>query len=60
MRITHQNFLSDYVCPPGKSLLCVEIKAKENDELWNLEDSKLIKKITDGKKLQMVLVKCKS
>jgi len=55
MRITHQNFLSDYVCPPGKSLLCVEIKAKENDELWNLEDSKLIKKITDGIRKMQIL-----
>jgi len=56
-RITHQNLLSDFVCPSGKSLLCVEMKAKENDELWNLDDSKLINKITDGiRKMQILNV----
>ena len=47
-RISHQNFLSDHVCPSGKSLLCVEISSKEDKELWNLDDSKLIKKIKEG------------
>lgn len=47
-RITHQNFLSHFVCPPGKSLLCVEMKAKDNEELWNLDESEIIKKIKDG------------
>ena len=47
-RITHQNFLSENVCPPGKSLLCIEIKCKENDDLWKLDESLLIKKISDS------------
>jgi len=47
-RICHQSFLSDHVCPSGKSLLCVEISAKDDDELWNLDDALLIEEIKKG------------
>ena len=47
-RITHQNHLSEFVCPPGKSLLCVEISTKENEELWNLDELELIKIVKNG------------
>ena len=30
-RITQQNYLSDFISPPGKSLLCIEINTRENE-----------------------------
>jgi len=44
-RMTQQNYLSSFVSPPGKSLLCLEINTKENKNLWNLDEDDLIKKI---------------
>ena len=49
-RITQQNYLSDYVSPFGKSLLCVEINTKDKEYLWNLPEDELIKKIKDDLK----------
>jgi len=43
-RVTQQTFLSKYVAPPRKTLLCIEIRSFENDPLWSLEDSILFKK----------------
>ncbi|MEX0656990.1 MAG: hypothetical protein WD154_05550 [Nitrosopumilaceae archaeon] len=44
-RITQQNYLSKFVCPSGKSLLCIEINTRENEYLWDLSEEELIKKI---------------
>ena len=44
-RITQQTFLSKYIAPPKKTLLCTEIRSYENDPLWSLENSILFKKI---------------
>lgn len=44
-RITQQNYLSEFISPPGKSLLCIEINTKENESLWDLDDNSLIEKI---------------
>ena len=41
-RVAQQNFLSDYISPPKKSLLSIESKASENDEIWKLNESALI------------------
>ena len=41
-RVAQQNFLSDYIAPPKKSLLSIESKASENDEIWKLNESALI------------------
>jgi protoporphyrinogen oxidase len=37
-RIAQQNFLSDYVTPTNKSLLSVESKVSEDDNLWKISD----------------------
>jgi len=42
-RITQQNYLSDFISPPGKSLLCIEINTRGNEYYWNLEELELIK-----------------
>ncbi len=46
-RITQQNYLSDKISPTNKSLLCVETKCTENDEIWKKQETdiyKIIKK----------------
>ena len=47
-RITQQTFLSKYIAPPRKTLLCIEIRSFENDPLWSLENSLLFKKIKNN------------
>jgi len=42
-RIAQQNFLSETVAPPGKSLLSIEIRTTENNPMWKMNDSKLYK-----------------
>ena len=37
-RIAQQNFLSNHVTPPNKSLLSVESKVSEDDYLWKISD----------------------
>ena len=44
-RITQQNFLSDNVSPPEKSLLCVEVKCTENDYIWTIDESEIFSRI---------------
>ncbi len=57
-RITQQNYLSNFVSPPKKSLLCVEINTKEKEYLWNLEETELIKIIKEElKKMQIFDIK---
>jgi protoporphyrinogen oxidase len=46
-RITQQSYLSRFVAPKGKSLLCIEINTKEKEYLWELENEELFKKIKD-------------
>jgi len=41
-RVAQQNFLSDYITPPDKSLLSIEIKAGEDDQIWKMGESSLI------------------
>lgn len=45
-RISQQSFLSDKVAPPKKSLLCIEIKCTENDDVWDKSDSSLFDSVT--------------
>ena len=40
-RITQQTFLSSDVAPKNKTLLCFELRSKENDEYWSLDNSEL-------------------
>lgn len=40
-RIAQQNFLSESIAPPGKSLLSIEIRTTENSPLWKMNDSQL-------------------
>jgi len=47
-RIAQQNFLSKNVSPPGKSLISVEIKSKEDDQLWKLDESALISNVKEN------------
>ncbi len=42
-RITQQSFLSKNIAPKNKSLLCVEIKCLETDEVWRKNDEEIIK-----------------
>lgn len=55
-RLSQQNFLSNKISPFGKSVLCVEIRCLENDELWKKSEAELIhaitKHLTDMKILQ--------
>ena len=37
-RITQQTFLSSGVAPKNKSLLCFEMRSKQNDDLWQLDE----------------------
>ena len=37
-RITQQTFLSSGVAPKNKSLLCFEMRSKQNDDLWALDE----------------------
>ena len=37
-RITQQTFLSSGVAPKNKSLLCFEMRSKQNDDLWPLDE----------------------
>lgn len=41
-RVAQQNFLSDYIAPSEKSLLSLEIKSGENDQIWKLDEPSLI------------------
>ena len=40
-RIAQQTFLSSNVAPKNKTLLCLEMRAKDNDEFWKLDDKTL-------------------
>jgi len=42
-RIAQQSYLSDSIAPENKSLLSVEIRAKEDDSIWNLNDDGVYK-----------------
>jgi len=44
-RISNQSFLSDKIAPVGKTLLCIEIRTKENDKIEKLQESQLINRI---------------
>ncbi len=44
-RISNQSFLSDKIAPLGKTLLCIEIRTKENDRIEKLQESKLINQV---------------
>ena len=37
-RITQQTFLSSGVAPKNKSLLCFEMRSKQNDNLWSFDE----------------------
>ena len=41
-RISQQNFLSKETIPPNKSVLCIEIRCSEEDEVWNKNDDDII------------------
>lgn len=47
-RLTHQNFLTETICPKGKSLICIEINAKYNTDLWESEDDLIFRKIINS------------
>ena len=54
-RIAQQSFLSNKVAPENKTLLNVEIKIDEKDELWSKEDVEIYQKvIEDLKKLKIL------
>ena len=40
-RITQQTFLSSNVAPKNKTLLCCEMRARDEDKFWNMEDKLL-------------------
>jgi protoporphyrinogen oxidase len=40
-RISQQNYLSKDIAPKNKSLLSIESKVTDNDELWNMDDHML-------------------
>jgi len=44
-RITQQNFLSNDIAPPKKSLLCVEIKCTEHEDIWKMKESEIFSNI---------------
>ena len=54
-RISQQNFLSTNVVPKGKTLLCVEIRARDEDPLWKANDSEIVKKVTSDLKKTKIL-----
>jgi len=40
-RVSQQTYLSDKVCEKGKTILCIEIQALENYDVWNMTDNEL-------------------
>ena len=54
-RVSQQNFLSKDVVPEGKTLLTVEIRATDNDPLWNADESEILKKVTHDLKKTKIL-----
>ena len=54
-RIAQQNFLSETIAPPGKSLLSIEIRTTENNPLWKMNDSQLYKLVVRDLKKSKIL-----
>jgi protoporphyrinogen oxidase len=54
-RITQQKYLSEHIAPNNKSLLCVEIKCTENDNIWKMDKSEIFSRIkTDLSKMKIL------
>ena len=54
-RISQQSFLSNTVTPAKKTLVNVEIRTKENSDVWNLNDENIFKNvINDLKKIKII------
>lgn len=56
-RIAQQNFLSETIAPPGKSLLSIEIRTTENNPLWKMSDSQLYKLVVHDLESSKILSK---
>lgn len=54
-RISQQSYLSDKVCPQGKSLLCLEIKVRDEQGLWNSDDEEIIVRIKNDLQKMKIL-----
>jgi len=44
-RISQPNFLSKYVAPSNKSVLCIEIRCSEEDIIWNQTNEKIFSQV---------------
>ena len=49
-RITQQTFLSSNVAPKNKTLLCCEMRVKDEDNVWEMTDKVLFNKAKDNLK----------
>jgi len=54
-RIAQQNYLSEYVCPPKKTLLSVEIRSSNSDPKWEMDDESLINIVKNDLKKMKIL-----
>jgi len=54
-RIAQQNYLTDSVSPPGKTLLSVEIRSSDNDPNWKMDEKSIFEKVVrDLKKMRLI------
>lgn len=54
-RISQQTRLSKFVSPKNKSLICVEIRVSNNDDLWNKDDDYIFNQtVNDLKKSNII------
>jgi len=56
-RIAQQNYLSESVCPPKKTLLSVEIRSSDTDPKWKMSDETLVKIVKNDLKKMKILEK---